>query len=114
MIDAELLIGMVFSGLAALTIDEIEDVGEVRACTRGGAVQCPTCGTHTRHVHAFHERVPADVAIDGRRVLIRVRVRRMRCHGGTAPGRRSANRSLVCWSVINAARCGCANNCAAS
>jgi transposase len=83
MIDTELLIGTVFSGLAALTIDEIEDVGEVivvRACTRGGAVQCPTCGTPTRHVHAFHERVPADVPIDGRRVLLRVRVRRMRCH----------------------------------
>ncbi len=82
MIDAELLVGTVFSGLAALTIDDVEDVGEVivvRACTRGGAVQCPVCGTPTRHVHAFHERVPADVPIDGRRVLIRVRVRRMRC-----------------------------------
>jgi transposase len=82
MIDAELLVGTVFSGLAALTIDDVEDVGEVivvRACTRGGAVQCPACGTPTRHVHAFHERVPADVSIDGRRVLIRVRVRRMRC-----------------------------------
>jgi len=82
MIDAELLVGTVFSGLAALTIDDVEDVGEVivvRACTRGGAVQCPACGTPTRHVHAFHERVPADVPIDGRRVLIRVRVRRMRC-----------------------------------
>jgi transposase len=82
MIDAELLVGTVFSGLAALTIEGVEDVGRaivVRACTRGGAVQCPACGTPTRHVHAFHERVPADVPIDGRRVLIRVRVRRMRC-----------------------------------
>ncbi len=82
MIDAEVLIGTVFSGLAALTIDEIEDAGEVivvRACTRGGAVRCPTCGTLTGRVHAFHERVPADVPIDGRRVLVRVRVRRMRC-----------------------------------
>ncbi|MGH3448113.1 MAG: ISL3 family transposase, partial [Nocardioidaceae bacterium] len=82
MIDTELLIGTVFSGLAALTIEEIEDVGGVivvRACTRGGAVACPTCGTPTRHVHAFCERMPADVPIDGRRVLVRVRVRRMRC-----------------------------------
>jgi transposase/transposase IS204/IS1001/IS1096/IS1165 family protein len=44
-----------------------------------GAVQCPSCGTLTRQVHAFHERVPADVPVDGRRVLVRVRVRRMRC-----------------------------------
>lgn len=87
MINAELLIGTVFSGLAALTINGVEDVGEVtvvRARTRGGAVQCPSCGTLTRQVHAFRERVPADVPVDGRRVLVRVRVRRMRCCGAAA------------------------------
>ena len=82
MIDADVLIGTVFSGLTTLTINGIEDAGEVivvRARTRGGAVRCPSCGTLTRQVHAFHERVPADVPVDGRRVLVRVRVRRMRC-----------------------------------
>jgi len=82
MIDADVLIGTVFSGLTTLTINEIDDAGEVivvRARTRGGAVQCPSCGTLTRQVHAFHERVPADVPVGGRRVLVRVRVRRMRC-----------------------------------
>lgn len=49
----------------------------VHAC--GGAVQCPGLRDPTRHVHAFHERVPADVPVDGRRVLIGVRMRRMRC-----------------------------------
>jgi transposase len=81
-IDAELLVGTVFSGLTALAINGIEDAGEVivvHACTRGGAVRCPSCGTLTRRVHAFHERVPADVPVDGRRVLVRVLVRRMRC-----------------------------------
>ena len=42
-------------------------------------MKCPSCGTLTGHVHAFGERVPADVPVDGRRVLVRVRVRRMRC-----------------------------------
>jgi len=82
MIDVDVLIGTVFSGLTTLTINGIEDAGEVivvRARTRGGAVQCPSCGTLTRQVHAFHERVPADVPVDGRRVLVRVRARRMRC-----------------------------------
>jgi transposase len=82
MIDADVLVGTVFSGLTALMINGIEDVGKVivvHACTRGGAVQCPSCGTLTGHVHAFHERIPADVSVDGRRVLLRVRVRRMRC-----------------------------------
>jgi len=30
-------------------------------------------------VHGYHEQVVADVPVDGRRVLVRVRVRRMRC-----------------------------------
>jgi transposase len=82
MVDAKMLVEMVFSGLSALVIEEIEDAGEVimvRASTRGGAVKCPACGTPTGRVHAFHERMPADVPVDGRRVLLRVRVRRMRC-----------------------------------
>ncbi|TWP33127.1 ISL3 family transposase [Leekyejoonella antrihumi] len=44
---------------------------------------CPSCGAPTSSVHAFHERLPADVPVDGRRVLVRVRVRRMRCRTGT-------------------------------
>ncbi|NKX56405.1 ISL3 family transposase, partial [Arthrobacter sp. E918] len=69
MVDAKMLVGMVFSGLSALVIEEIEDTGGVivvRASTRGGAVECPSCGTPTRRVHAFHERAPADVPVDGR------------------------------------------------
>jgi transposase len=33
----------------------------------------------TGRVHGYHERTAADVPVDGRRVLVRVRVRRMRC-----------------------------------
>jgi hypothetical protein len=46
MVDAKMLVEMVFSGLSALVIEEIEDAGEVivvRASTRGGAVKCPAC-----------------------------------------------------------------------
>jgi transposase len=72
----------VFSGLSALVIDDVEDAGEVicvRARTRDGAVACPGCGAETARVHEYHERTAADVPVDGRRVLVRVRVRRMRC-----------------------------------
>lgn len=82
MLDVDLLVRTVFSGLTALAINGIEDAGEtivVHARTRGGAVKCPRCDTLTGHVHAFCERIPADVPVDGRRVLLRVRVRRMRC-----------------------------------
>jgi len=72
----------VFSGLSGLVIEDVEDAGDViavRAGTPGGPVACPDCGTETARVHGYHERTAADVPAGGRRVLVRVRVRRMRC-----------------------------------
>jgi transposase len=72
----------VFSGLSGLVIEDVEDAGEmicVRARTPGGAVRCPGCGVETARVHEYRERTAADVPVDGRRVLVQVRVRRMRC-----------------------------------
>ena len=79
MIDVTELVRTVFS-LSALVIDDVEDAGDVicvRARTRDGAVACPGCGAETARVHEYHERMAADVPVDGRRVLVRVRVRRM-------------------------------------
>jgi transposase len=82
MIDVTELVGTVFSGLSALVIEDVEDAGDVicvRARTRDGAVRCPGCGAETARVHEYRERTAADVPVDGRRVLVQVRVRRMRC-----------------------------------
>jgi hypothetical protein len=82
MIDAMVLAGIVFSGLSSLVIDGVEDAGDtivVRARTRNESAACPGCGTETARVHGYHERTPADVPVDGRRVLVKVRARRMRC-----------------------------------
>ena len=82
MIDVTELVRTVFSGLSALVIEDVEDAGDVicvRARTRGEAVACPGCGAETARVHGYHERTAADVPVDGRRVVVRVRVRRMRC-----------------------------------
>jgi transposase len=82
MIDVMELAGIVFSGLSALVIEDVQDAGEVivvRARTRSGPTACPGCGTQTSRVHGYHERTPADVPVDGRRVLVKVRARRMRC-----------------------------------
>ena len=82
MIDVTELVRTVFSGLSALVIEDVEDAGEVicvRARTREAAVTCPGCDAETARVHEYHERTAADVPVDGRRVLVRVRVRRMRC-----------------------------------
>ena len=81
MIDVTELAGTVFSGLSALVIEDVESAGEgicVRARTTGGPVACRGCGVETGRVHGYHERTAADVPVDGRRVLVRVRVRRMR------------------------------------
>jgi hypothetical protein len=81
-IDVIELVGTVFSGLSALIIEDVEDTGEVicvRARARDGAVACPECGTETARVHEYREQTVADVPAGGRRVLVKVRVRRMRC-----------------------------------
>jgi transposase len=82
MIDVTELTRTVFSGLSALVIEDVEDQGDeivVRAATRAEAVACPGCGVETARVHGYHERTAADVPVDGRRVLVKVRARRMRC-----------------------------------
>ena len=82
MIDVTELVGTVFSGLSGLVIEDVEDAGEVivvRARTRDEAVACPGCGAETARVHGYHERMAADVPVDGRCVVVKVRVRRMRC-----------------------------------
>ena len=73
MIDVTWLAGIVFSGLSALVIEDIKDASEiivVQARTRDGAGPA---------VYGYHERTAADVPADGRRVVLKVRARRMRC-----------------------------------
>lgn len=82
MLDGERLLDIVFSGLSALVVEDVGEAGgviRVRARTRGGAVACPACGTATQRLHAYHERTATDVPVDGRQVVVDVRVRRLRC-----------------------------------
>jgi transposase len=68
--------------LSSLVIDDVTDLDGVivvRARTVGGPVPCPRCGGRTGQVHGYYERTVADVPADGRPVVVRVRVRRMRC-----------------------------------
>jgi transposase len=80
--DVNELVGVVFSGLSALVVEGVADEGEViwvSARTRDDPVPCPMCGRPTGRVHGFHGRVVADVPVDGRRVAVSVRVRRLVC-----------------------------------
>ncbi|AVZ71143.1 ISL3 family transposase [Streptomyces lunaelactis] len=80
--DVNELVGMVFSGLAPLVIEDMVDEGErilVRARTPQAPVPCPGCGAPSGRVHGYHWRTVADVSVDGRRVVVRVSVRRLVC-----------------------------------
>ena len=82
MIDVVSLVGIVFAGLSALVIEDVEDEGGlvvVRARTKGAAVPCPGCRAETSRVHGYYERTAADVPVGGRRVALKLRARRLRC-----------------------------------
>jgi transposase len=59
------------------------ELGAARLCIwahpRAGEAACPGCGRSSRRVHSRYERRLADAAIGGRRVVIRLRVRRFFC-----------------------------------
>ena len=68
--------------MSAIVVEDVSDGGEevrVRARTRDAPVPCPLCGTPTAKVHGYHWRTVADVPVDGRRVVVRLRVRRLAC-----------------------------------
>lgn len=76
------LVQLVFSGLSPLVMDDVADEGErivVRARTPLDTAVCTVCGASSGRVHGYHWRTVADVPVDGRRVVVRVRVRRLVC-----------------------------------
>ncbi|MFD4977137.1 transposase family protein, partial [Streptomyces sp. NPDC058424] len=51
----------------------------VSARTQDVAVPCPVCGTPTAKVHGYHRRTVRDLPVDGRQVVVHLRVRRLAC-----------------------------------
>ncbi len=77
-------VGLAFSGLSALVLDDVVDEGSrvvVRARTAPGPAVCSRCGAASAKLHSYHRRTVADLPVDGRlvRVRVRVRVRRLVC-----------------------------------
>jgi transposase len=73
---------MLLPHLAGVVVEDVEVSGTwlcVRACPRIGDAVCPRCGRSSGRVHSRYERRLADAAIGGRRVVIRLRVRRFFC-----------------------------------
>ncbi|WP_346012453.1 transposase family protein [Streptomyces sp. SID3343] len=51
--------------------------------TSAAGAACPACGSCSGRVHSGHERRITDAAVGGRRVVVRLRVRRFRCDAPT-------------------------------
>jgi transposase len=79
-------LGVLLPHLAGVVVEEVvvtAGVVCVRARARPGGAACPGCGTVSGRVHSRYGRRLADAAIGGRRVVIRLAVRRFFC---AAPG----------------------------
>ena len=75
-------LGVLLPHLAGVVVEDVEVSGTwlcVRAYPRAGDAACPRCGRSSGRVHSRYERRLADAAIGGRRVVIRLRVRRFFC-----------------------------------
>jgi transposase len=81
---------MLLPHLAAVVVEEAEISGDcvwLRARARAGSVSCPRCGCSSGKVHSTYQRRLADAAIGGRRVRIRLRIRRFFCVNPECPAR---------------------------
>jgi transposase len=68
--------------LAGAIVEKAEPAGGlvcIRARARADDAACPSCGRASRRVHSRYERRLADAAVGGRRVVIRLQVRRLFC-----------------------------------
>ena len=78
-------LGFLLPHLAGAVIDEVVAAGGlllVLARARAGTAACPACGGGSARVHSRYARRLADAAIGGRRVVIRLDVRRFFCPAG--------------------------------
>ncbi|WP_331773194.1 transposase family protein (plasmid) [Embleya sp. NBC_00888] len=73
---------VLFPSLGDLEIANIEIGGDsvtVAACACAPEAPCPACGARSRRVHSRYQRRLADSAVGGRRVIVKLEVRRFRC-----------------------------------
>src|SRR4029450_5779158 len=72
--------------LAGVTIDRVRLTGsgvQIWACARADRASCGSCAGVSARVHSRYERRLADAVVGGRRMVIRLRVRRFFCdHDG--------------------------------
>ena len=78
-----LVIGQVEISEAQLTVEVIST--QPFAC-------CPGCGNPSEHIHCQYQRTVHDVPCGGRKVVLRLRVRKFVCRSSTCPRKVFAER----------------------
>ena len=81
-------LGVLLPQLAGVIVEGAELAAAwlcIWARPRAAEAACPACGTVSARVHSRYRRRLADVAIGGRRVMIRLRVRRFFCRNPDCP-----------------------------
>ncbi|NDU72086.1 hypothetical protein GWI34_05525 [Actinomadura sp. DSM 109109] len=90
--------------MSGLVTEDATDEGEpirVRARSRKLPVPCPECVAETTHVDGWCKRTVTHVPVDGRPVVLDVRLRRLACRDLRCPGGRSGSNSSGCWNGIS-------------
>jgi transposase len=75
------------SGVIVEAVETSATRVRIVASNAAGAASCPRCGRASSSVHSRYTRVLSDLAISGRRVEIKLRVRRWRCLDEDCPAR---------------------------
>jgi transposase len=67
------------TGLAMTAVTITPNLIVIAASATATSAACPACGTHSDRIHSHYIRTVADLPWQGRRVALRVTVRRFRC-----------------------------------
>ncbi|MFE3173105.1 ISL3 family transposase [Amycolatopsis sp. NPDC059090] len=76
------VIAVLMPHLTGVIVEKMEREADqvcIRACSATRSAQCPRCDGASARVHSRYERVLADPAIAGQRVVVRLQVRRFNC-----------------------------------
>ncbi|MGF1447330.1 MAG: transposase family protein [Pikeienuella sp.] len=80
---------------SGLVVDDVligPDEVVIAAHAAGRGSECPNCGRFSRRVHSRYERCLSDLPAHGRRVQVRLSVRRFRCPHSRCPRKIFAER----------------------
>ncbi|MFB6553945.1 transposase family protein [Streptomyces sp. NPDC056405] len=87
LIRLEELLFLSASEIRVVSVQDESDVVRVGVRSRAAKARCPGCGSWSGGVHGSYLRFPAVFPVAGRRVVLRLRVRRFTCEDASCERR---------------------------